>query len=149
MVKSGFLRNVEGQIMTMNTLKLTEFSNNDKQIRALINDVSESLMKNNRFHVPGLGTFSTCTRKPTSDRAACKATMFRACAELRDYASGGPVPVVTGSHTKVVQLIIEAMQSEVGVDIPGFGCMAVVPVSGKNPKLIFHASKEFNGALGV
>ena len=119
----------------------------DKRLKALINDVTFSLLNSKRYQVPGLRTFSTCTRKATTDRAACKMAMFRACAELRDYASGGPQPNVSGPHTEVVQIIIEAMQCEEGIEIPCFGRMAVVPVPGKSPKLIFHASEELNGVL--
>ena len=71
--------------------------------------------------------------------------MFRASAELRDHASGGPKPEVSGPHAEAIQMIIEAMQSEEGIEIPNFGRMAVV--SGKQPKLIFHATKGFNAAL--
>jgi len=33
------------------------------------------------------------------------------------------------------------------VDVPFLGRMAVVPVLGKKPKLIFHSSKELNNEL--
>ena len=111
----------------------------------MISDVKLSLLDNNRYQIPGLGTFSTCTRKATHNRAACKVAMFRACTELRDYVSGGLKPEVHGPHAKVTEIIIESMKNEEGLDIPNFGRMAVVP--GKKPKLIFHASEEFNGAL--
>jgi len=73
--------------------------------------------------------------------------MFRASAELRENASGGPPPRLSGPHTDVVGIIIEAMQSEQGVDVPLLGRMAVVPVSGRKPKLIFHGAKELNEVL--
>lgn len=54
---------------------------------------------------------------------------------------------MSGPHAGVVNVIVEAMQCEQGVDVPLLGRMAVVPVSGKRPKLIFHDAKELNGAL--
>jgi len=75
--------------------------------------------------------------------------MFRASAELRESATGGPPPLVSGPHTEVMMVIVEAMQSQQGVDVPLLGRMAVVPVTGKKPKLIFHAAKELNDALAA
>lgn len=75
--------------------------------------------------------------------------MFRASTELREYASGGPQPPVSGRHAEVVSVIVEAMQSEQGVDVPLLGRMAVVPVPGRKPKLIFHGSKELNDILAT
>jgi hypothetical protein len=34
-----------------------------------------------------------------------------------------------------------------GITIPQLGRMAVVPVSGSKPKLIFHGARELNAAL--
>ena len=73
--------------------------------------------------------------------------MFRASAELREYATGGPPPSVSGPHAEVVSVIVRAMQSEQGVDVPILGRMAVVPVPGKKPKLIFHGAQELNRVL--
>lgn len=84
-----------------------------------------------------------------ADRVACKMAMFRASTELREYASGGPPPPVSGPHAEVVSVIVEAMQSEQGVDVPLLGRMAVVPVPGKRPKLIFHGAKELNDVLAT
>lgn len=75
--------------------------------------------------------------------------MFRASAELREYASGGPPPPLSGPHAEVVSVIVEAMQSEQGVDVPLLGRMAVVPVPGRKPKLIFHGAKELNDVLAA
>jgi hypothetical protein len=75
--------------------------------------------------------------------------MFWASAELRAYATGGPPPRVSGPHAEVVSVIVEAMQSEQGVNVPLLGRMAVVPVSGKKPKLIFHGAKELNDVLAA
>ena len=73
--------------------------------------------------------------------------MFRASSELREYASGGLPPPVSGPHAEVVSVIVEAMQSEQGVDVPLLGRMAVVPVPGRKPKLIFHGAEELNDVL--
>src|SRR5258706_7947080 len=114
----------------------------DKRLRAFVREVTATLLDGKHHRTPGLGTFSTCTRKATADRVVCKMAMFRASAELREYASGGPLPPVSGPHGKVVRIIVEAMQSERGVVVPLLGRMAVVPVPGKKPKLIFHGAEE-------
>jgi hypothetical protein len=75
--------------------------------------------------------------------------MFRASAELREYASGGPPPSISGTHAAVVSVIVEAMQSEQGIDVPHLGRMAVVPVRDGKPKLIFHGAKELNDILAA
>ena len=121
----------------------------DKRLRAFVREVTATLLEGKRHRTPGLGTFSTCTRKATADRVACKMAMFRASAELREYASGGPPPPVSGPHAEVVSVIVETMQSEQGVDVPLLGHMAVVPVLGKKPKLIFHGSEELNNVLAA
>ena len=119
----------------------------DKRLRAFVHEVTAALLDGKRYQTPGLGTFSTCTRKATAARVACKMAMFRASAELRQYASGGSPPRVSGPHADVVNVIVRAMQSEQGVDVPLLGRMAVVPVPGRKPKLIFHGAEELNGAL--
>jgi nucleoid DNA-binding protein len=119
----------------------------DKKLQAFVHDVITTLLDGKRRQTPGFGTFSTCTRKATADRAICKMAMFRASTELRSYASGGPPPRVSGRHADVVNIIIEAMQSECGVDVPLLGRMAVVPVPGREPKLIFHGAEELNDVL--
>ena len=121
----------------------------DKRLRAFVHEVTATLLDGKRHQTPGLGTFSTCTRKATADRVACKMAMFRASTELREYASGGPPPPVSGPHAEVVRVIVEAMQSEQDVDVPLLGRMAVVPVPGRKPKLIFHGAKELNDALAT
>lgn len=73
--------------------------------------------------------------------------MFRASAELREYAVGGRQPAVAGPHAEVVRLIIEAMLCENGVDVPNLGRLAVVPVAGKKPRLIFHGATSINDVL--
>ena len=75
--------------------------------------------------------------------------MFRSSLELRAHASGGPPPTVSGPHAEVVQAIVEALQGDRGVDIPHLGHMAIVPVPGKKPRLIFHGAKELNDALAA
>ena len=121
----------------------------DKRLRAFVEEVTATLLDGKRHQTPGLGTFSTCTRKATAKRVACKMAMFRASAELRTYATGGPPPPVSGPHAEVVRVIVEAMQSEQGVDVPLLGLMAVVPVPGKKPKVIFHGAAELNGVLAA
>lgn len=71
----------------------------------------------------------------------------RASAELREYATGGPLPSLSGPHAEVVSPIVEARRNEQGVDVPLIGRMAVVPVPGKKPKLIFHGANELNDVL--
>jgi hypothetical protein len=61
----------------------------------------------------------------------------------------GRTPPVSGPHAEVVSVIIEAMQSERGVLVPLLGRMAVVPVPGKKPKLIFHGAEELNRVLAA
>ena len=73
--------------------------------------------------------------------------MFRASAELSAYATGGSLPLVSGLHAEVVSFIVEAMQIEQGVDVPLLGRMAVVPIVGTKPRLIFHDAREVNDVL--
>ena len=120
-----------------------------KRLRAFVQEVTATLLEGKRHRTPGLGTFSTCTRKATPDRVACKMAMFRASAELCEHASGGPPPPVSGPHAEVVGTIVDAMQSERGVDVPLLGRMAIVPVPGKKPKLIFHGAEELNDLLAA
>ncbi len=121
----------------------------ERRLRAFVREVTATLLGGKCHRTPGLGTFSTCTRKATADRVVCKMAMFRASAELREYASGGRPPPVSGPHAEVVSVIIEAMQSERGVLVPLLGRMAVVPVPGKKPKLIFHGAEELNRVLAA
>jgi hypothetical protein len=72
--------------------------------------------------------------------------IFRASAVLRDYASGGPPPSVSGPHAAVVSAIVDAMQNEQGIEVPLLGRMAVVQTRGKK-RLIFHAAKELNDVI--
>ncbi len=121
----------------------------EKRLRAFVQEVTATLLDGRRHQTPGLGTFSTCTRKATEDRVACKIAMFRASAELREYAIGGPQPPVSGPHADVVSVIVEALQNQDGVEVPLLGRMAVVPVPGKKPKLIFHGAQELNEILAA
>jgi hypothetical protein len=75
--------------------------------------------------------------------------IFRASAELREYASGGPPPSVSGPHTAVVSVIVDAMQIEQGIEVPLLGRMAVVQIRGTKPRLIFHAAKELNDVIAA
>ena len=119
----------------------------DRRLRAFVQEVTATLLDGERHRTPGLGTFSTCIRKATADRVTCKMAMFLASAELREYASGGPPPPVSGPHADVVRVIVEAMQSERGAVVPLLGRLAVVPVPGKKPKVIFHGAVELNRVL--
>jgi hypothetical protein len=121
----------------------------DKGLREFVEEVTATLLDGEHHRTPGLGTFSTCTRKATKNRVASEMAVFRASAELRAYATGGPPPHVSGPHAEVVSVIIEAMQSEQGVDVPLLGRMAVVPVPGKKPKLIFHGAEELNHVIAA
>ena len=124
-----------------------KFRKTDKKLLAFVAEVTATLLDGKRYRTPGLGTFSTCTRRATAERVACKMAMFRASAELRAYVTGGRAPLLSRPHTEVVSFIVEAMQSEQGVDVPLLGRMAVVPVPGKKPKLIFHGAKELKDVL--
>ena len=73
--------------------------------------------------------------------------MFRASPELRDFASGGRSPTLSGPHAKAVGTIVQGMQRKAGISIPRLGRMAVVPVLGGKPKLIFHGAEELNDML--
>ena len=119
----------------------------ERRVRVLVEEITATLLAGKRHQTPGLGTFSTCTRKATQSRRANTMAMFRASAELRAYASGGPAPTFAGVHAAVLAAIVKAMQSGTGIDIPRLGRMAVVPVPGKKPRLIFHGAKELNELL--
>jgi hypothetical protein len=103
-----------------------EIRKNNKKIEVLVQDVTETLLDCHRHQTPVFGTFSTCT-------------------ELRAYAIGGRPPSVSGPHSEAVRAIVEAMQSEEGIEIPRLGRLTVV--AGKNPKLIFHGAEELNRVL--
>jgi nucleoid DNA-binding protein len=118
-----------------------------EELQAFVQEVTVTLVHGKRHQTAGLGTFSTCTRKATAERAACKMAMFRASAELRAYASGGPAPSISGPHASVVSALVQAMLSEEGITVPLLGRLAVVPNPGKKPRLIFHGAKELNDVL--
>lgn len=120
---------------------------NDKRIKTFVQEITSSLALGKKYQVPGLGTFTTCSRKDSSGRVTCKIAMFRPSAELRDYASGGVCPSVSGQYEDAIRYIIEAMKNEEGVQIPRLGRLAVIPAKGKKPKLIFHGADELNNAL--
>lgn len=121
----------------------------EARLNAFVQEVTATLLAGKRHQTPGLGTFSTCTRKATADRAACKMAMFRASTQLRECINGGPPPTVSGPHADAANAIIEAMQNGDGIDVPLLGRMAVVPVPGKKPKLIFHGAEELNDVLSA
>lgn len=119
----------------------------DKSISTFVQQVTTSLLEGQRFQIPGFGTFSTCARKATAERAACKIAMFRPSPELRDFANGGALPAISGPHAEVVVELMKAMQCEEGIVVPKLGRLAFIPVSGKPAKLIFHGADELNKAL--
>lgn len=121
----------------------------DAKLDAFVQEVTAALREGKRHQTPGLGTFSTCTRKATAVRAACRMAMFRASADFREHVMGGPLPTVTGPHAEVVTLIIDVMKIRNGVEVPSLGLMAVVPELGKKPRLIFHGADELNDVLAA
>ena len=129
--------------------KTPKIHESDRQPQAFVQEVTETLLDGKRHKTSGFGTFSTCTRKATANRSSSKMAMFRASAELREYVSGGPPPLISGPHSAVVVVIVERMQSRRGIDVPRLGRMAVVPVRGGKPKLIFHGAKELNEILAA
>jgi len=118
-------------------------------LQALAHEVAATLVAGKAFRLPHFGTFTTCTRRATSERAATTMAMFTASTELRAYASGGPLPNFSGHHAAAMRLIAQGMLSEHGVTIPQLGRMAAVPVSGSKPKLIFHGATELNTVLAT
>jgi hypothetical protein len=119
----------------------------DKHLKAFVEEVTATLLSGEPHRTPGFGTFSTCTRRATAGRASSTMAVFRAGAELRAYASGGPRPKVPGPHAHVVSGIVKGMQRRGGIEIPRLGRMAVVPVPGGKPRLIFHSADELNELL--
>lgn len=119
----------------------------DDRLRAFVREVTETLLIGQPHRTPGLGTFSLCTRRATPDRGASTMAMFRASAELRAYACGGPPPSLSGRHASAVRAIVRGMLGKEGITIPRLGRMAVVPVLGSKPKLIFHGAKALNAVL--
>ena len=121
----------------------------DLRLRVFVQELTMALLAGQRYRAPGLGTFSPCTRQAAPGRPSSTMAIFRASAELRGYSSGGLLPNLSGPHARVLRTIAEGMQSECGITIPLLGRMAVVPVPGGRPKLIFHAAKELNERLGA
>jgi hypothetical protein len=119
----------------------------DDRLRAFVEEVTEVLLIGRPHRTPGLGTFSVCTRRATRDRGASTMAMFRASAELRAYACGGSLPSLSGRHAPAVRIIVRGMLRKDGITIPKLGRMAVVPVPGSKPKLIFHGARELNAVL--
>lgn len=122
-------------------------STHHQPLDAFVREVTAALLAGRQYKTAGLGTFSPCTRRATRDRSASTMAMFRASAELRAYASGGPMPTYSGTHASALRLIVQGMSREGGIIVPRLGRMAVVPVSGSKPKVIFHGAVELNRAL--
>ena len=121
----------------------------DQRLAMFVQEVTAALLAGQRHRTPGLGTFSTCTRRAAPGECTSKMAMFRASAELREYASGGPFPILTGPHAWAARAIVQGMQGEAGINVPLLGRMAVVPVRGAKPKLIFHGARELNALLAT
>src|SRR5260221_3536797 len=116
----------------------------DHPVQAFVKEVTATLLVGRPHRTPGLGTFSICTRRGTPDRCASTMALFRASTELRAYASGGPLPTLSGRHAPAVRTIVRGMLRKEGITIPQLGRMAVVPVSGSSPKLIFHGARKLD-----
>lgn len=116
----------------------------ERDLQLFAREVTSALLTGQSYRAPGLGTFSTCTRKATPGRPSSTMAMFRASVELREYASGGPLPPLRGAHARALRAIARGMRRERGITIPRFGRMAVVPKPRGNPKLIFHGAEELN-----
>ena len=129
------------------TIGIAMTTTRDDSLRAFVQEVTATLLIGRPHRTPGLGTFSICTRRATPSRCVNTMAMFRASAELRTYACGGPLPTLSGSHASAVRTIVRGMLRKDGISIPQLGRMAVVPVSGSKPKLIFHGARELNAAL--
>src|SRR5258706_3127143 len=121
----------------------------DEPLQAFVQEVTAALLIGRPHRTPGLGTFSICTRRATPDRCASSMAMFRASADLRAYASGGPLPILSGRHAPAVRTIVRGILHKEGITVPQLGRMAVVPVFGSKPKLIFHGARELNAALAM
>ena len=120
-----------------------------RHLQVFVGEVTAALLAGQCYRAPGLGTFSTCTRRAAPGRPSSTMAMSRACAELRGYASGGPLPLLSGPHARALKTIIRGMQNERGITIPLLGRMAVVPVPGGRPRLIFHGATELNARLAA
>src|SRR5258706_10953244 len=119
----------------------------DEPLQAFVQEVTAALLIGRPQRTPGLGTFSICTRRATPDRCASTMAMFRASADLRAYASGGPLPTFSGPHASALRTIVRGMLREEGITVPQLGRMAVGPVSGSKPKGIFHGAMDLNAAF--
>lgn len=118
-------------------------------LQGFVREVTVALLAGKQYRAPGLGTFSTCTRRAAPGRPSSTMAMFRASAELRTYVSGGPPPDLSGPHVRALKAIVQGMQNEQGIIIARLGRMAVVRVPDGKPKLIFHGAKELNERLAA
>ena len=48
----------------------------DEKLLVFVHEVTATLLDGKRHHTPGFGTFSTCARKATADRVACRTALF-------------------------------------------------------------------------
>ena len=121
----------------------------DQILRVFIQEVTLALIAGQRYRAPGLGTFSPCKRQATPGRSSSTMAIFRASAELRQYASGGPLPNLSGAHAQALRIITEGMQGAQGITIPLLGRMAVVREPSARPRLIFHGATELNERMAA
>ena len=142
----GLVRPRRSICASRNTNNMAE---RDRRLRVFVQEVTLALLAGQCYRAPGLGTFSPCTRQTAPGRPSSTMAIFRASAELRGYASGGPLPNLSGPHARALRTIADGMQSESGITIPLLGRMAVVSVPGGRPKLIFHGAKELNERFGA
>lgn len=147
MLLVGSLRATRVGRRSTRTLDIAKAMTRDHPLQAFVQEVTATLLIGKPHRTPGLGTFAPCTRRATPDRRASTMAMFRASAELRAYACGGPPPTPAGRHAPAVRTIVRGMLRKEGITIPRLGRMAVVPVSGSKPRFIFHGARELNAAL--
>jgi nucleoid DNA-binding protein len=120
-----------------------------EHLQVFVREITVALLAGKQYRAPGLGTFSICTRRAAPGLPSSTMAMFHASAELRTYASGGPLPDLSGPHARALKTIVQGMQNEQGIVIARLGRMAVLRVPGGKPKLIFHGAKELNERLAA
>ena len=128
-------------------MSLPGIRKNDKRLTEFVKDVASSLQDGKKFQTPGLGTFSTCTRKAAQGRPACTISMFRPSTELREYIGGGVIPSIQGPHKEILKLIARTMKTQDEFVVPRLGTFVIDSSSVKNTKVSFQGAKELNDSL--
>lgn len=116
-------------------------------LTAFVDEVTACLVRGERYQSPGFGTFSTCSRKAAPGRPACRMATFRASTELREQVANHTALPVPGAHAAAVRALVEAMQRDGGVQVPGLGHLDVARATGKKPRLTFRATAGLNARL--